>query len=299
MTHPNPKRNKVPKAALMRSGLVSLTTAKPVNTAQPKSTVNSARLMTNVFNKAYSTVRRPINNKTTTKNSNFNQGVNTVKDKNVNNARPKAIVNIAKLKAVLNAVKGNQINAVKALACWVWKPKTKVIDHVSKHNNASTILKRFDYINAQGRSKSVIAWGTCLILLTLKKLIEDMLPLEVTPKEGKSQAENIVPKEWCDNETKFKNKKMNQFCKRKGTKACDDASKARMETSSPDAGFKPSVDNEKKVTEEPGKEGGDSNNNQEKEDNNVNSTNNVNTTSDGNNTNNVNAVSSIVNDVGI
>ncbi|GJS24871.1 putative ribonuclease H-like domain-containing protein [Tanacetum coccineum] len=189
MTHPNPKRNKVPKAALMRSGLVSLTTAKPVNTAQPKSTVNSARLMTNVFNKAYSTVRRPINNKTTTKNSNFNQGVNTVKDKNVNNARPKAIVNIAKLKAVLNAVKGNQINAVKALACWVWKPKTKVIDHVSKHNNASTILKRFDYINAQGRSKSVIAWGTCLILLTLKKLIEDMLPLEVTPKEGKSQAE--------------------------------------------------------------------------------------------------------------
>ncbi|GKC00835.1 hypothetical protein Tco_0986971, partial [Tanacetum coccineum] len=158
MTHPNPKRNKVPKAALMRSGLVSLTTAKPVNTAQPKSTVNSARLMTNVFNKAYSTVRRPINNKTTTKNSNFNQGVNTVKDKNVNNARPKAIVNTAKLKAVLNAVKGNQINAVKALACWVYKPKTKVIDHVSKHNNASTILKRFDYINAQGRSKSVIAW---------------------------------------------------------------------------------------------------------------------------------------------
>ncbi|GJY05479.1 putative ribonuclease H-like domain-containing protein [Tanacetum coccineum] len=65
-----------------------------------------------------------------------------------------------------------------------------------------------------------------------------------------------------------------------GTKACDDAGKARMETvpgkdyillplwtadppfsqsskSSPDAGFKPSGDDEKKVTEEPGKEGGD------------------------------------------
>ncbi|GKA25415.1 retrovirus-related pol polyprotein from transposon TNT 1-94 [Tanacetum coccineum] len=39
-----------------------------------------------------------------------------------------------------------------------------------------------------------------------------------------------------------------------GTKACDDAGKARMETSSPDAGFKPSGDNEKKVTEEPRKE---------------------------------------------
>ncbi|GJX11567.1 putative ribonuclease H-like domain-containing protein [Tanacetum coccineum] len=42
----------------------------------------------------------------------------------------------------------------------------------------------------------------------------------------------------CDNGTEFKNKEMNQFCKRKG--------KARMETG----------DDEKKVTEEPKKEGG-------------------------------------------
>ncbi|GKE93276.1 hypothetical protein Tco_1574371 [Tanacetum coccineum] len=45
--------------------------------------------------------------------------------------------------------------------------------------------------------------------------------------------------------------------------------------SSLDAGFKPSVANEKKVTKEPGKEGGDSNKDQEKEDDNVNSTNNI------------------------
>ncbi|GKE75321.1 putative ribonuclease H-like domain-containing protein, partial [Tanacetum coccineum] len=69
--------------------------------------------------------------------------------------------------------------------------------------------------------------------------------------------------------------------------------------SSSNAGFKPSGDNEKKVTEEPGKEGGDSSNDQEKEDDNVNSTNNINVASDGNNTNNVNAVSSTVNTVGI
>ncbi|GKG22849.1 hypothetical protein Tco_0388152 [Tanacetum coccineum] len=107
MTHPSTKRNMIPKTVLMRSGLVSLTTARLVNTAQPRSTVNSARSMTNVFNKAHSTVRRPINNKTTTKNSNFNQGVNTIKDKNVNTARPKAVVDTARPKAVLNAVKGN------------------------------------------------------------------------------------------------------------------------------------------------------------------------------------------------
>ncbi|GJT53565.1 ribonuclease H-like domain-containing protein [Tanacetum coccineum] len=173
------------KAVLMRSSLVSFTTARPVNIAQPKSIVNSTRPMTNVFNKADSTVRRPSNNKTTTKNSNFNQRVNTVSGKNVSTTRPKAVVNTAKPKAVLNVVKGNQ--------------------------------------------------GTCPILLTLKKLIKDMLPLEVTPKEGKSQAEdgtssilksfitgieNLVDHKVkviiCDNGTEFKNKEMNQFCEMKG-----------------------------------------------------------------------------------
>ncbi|GJU10909.1 putative ribonuclease H-like domain-containing protein [Tanacetum coccineum] len=140
------------KAVLMRSGLVSLTTARPVNTAQLITIVNSARPMTNVFNKTHSTVRRPINNKTATKNSNFNQRVNTVKDKNINIVRPKAVVNTARPKAVLNDIQGKQVNVVKASACWVWKPKTKVIDHVSKDNSASIILKKFDYVDAQGRS---------------------------------------------------------------------------------------------------------------------------------------------------
>ncbi|GJS48586.1 ribonuclease H-like domain-containing protein [Tanacetum coccineum] len=119
MTHFSPKRNMVPKAVLMRSGLVSLTTARPFNTAQPKTIVNITRPMTNVFNKVHSIVRRPINNKTTTKNSNFNKRVNTVSGMNVNTARPKAVVNVARPKAVLNAVKGNQVNAVKASACWI------------------------------------------------------------------------------------------------------------------------------------------------------------------------------------
>ncbi|GKC66710.1 putative ribonuclease H-like domain-containing protein, partial [Tanacetum coccineum] len=102
------------------------------------------------------------------------------------------------------------------------------------------------------------------------------------------------------------------------TKTCEDAGKARRETvpgkyyimlplwladpllsqnskSSPDAGFKPSGDNEKKVTEEPGKEGGDPSNKND----NVNNTNNINTASDGNSTNNVNTVSSTVNTAGI
>ncbi|GJV31144.1 retrovirus-related pol polyprotein from transposon TNT 1-94 [Tanacetum coccineum] len=46
--------------------------------------------------------------------------VNTVKGTRVNTARPKA---------VLSAVKGNKGNAVKASACWVWRPKHKILDH--------------------------------------------------------------------------------------------------------------------------------------------------------------------------
>ncbi|GKG05014.1 hypothetical protein Tco_0315401, partial [Tanacetum coccineum] len=65
--------------------------------------------------------------------------------------------------------------------------------------------------------------------------------------------------------------------------------------SSANDGFKPSEDNEKKVTKKPGKEGGDPSNKNDS----VNNTNNINTASDGNITNNVNAVSSSVNAAGI
>ncbi|GJQ99843.1 putative ribonuclease H-like domain-containing protein [Tanacetum coccineum] len=96
-----------------------------------------ARPMSYLSKIAHSTVKRPIHKNTTFKNSNINQRVNTVMGKNVNTAKPKAIV---------NAVKGNNVNVVRASACWVWKPKTKVLDHVSKHNNASITLKKFDYL---------------------------------------------------------------------------------------------------------------------------------------------------------
>nr|GEU75152.1 retrovirus-related Pol polyprotein from transposon TNT 1-94 [Tanacetum cinerariifolium] len=71
----------------------------------------------------------------------------------VNTAKPKAAVNAAKAKAKHKVVKGKRGNAVMALACWVWKPKQKVVDHVSRHGSASITLKKFDYVDAQGRSK--------------------------------------------------------------------------------------------------------------------------------------------------
>ncbi|GJV02330.1 ribonuclease H-like domain-containing protein [Tanacetum coccineum] len=78
------------------------TTVKQVNAATP---------MTNLSKSSHSTVKRPIHKNTTFKNSYFNQRVNIVKDNNVNNVKPKAVVNAARLKAVVNVVKGNNVNA--------------------------------------------------------------------------------------------------------------------------------------------------------------------------------------------
>ncbi|GJV22771.1 hypothetical protein Tco_1375466 [Tanacetum coccineum] len=121
--------NIVPRAVLMKSGLVSVNTARQVNVAHTKTIVNAARPMSYLSKTAHSSVKWPIHKNTIFKNSNFNQRVNIVKDTKFNTARPKEVVNAAGLKAVVNAVKGNNVNAVKASACWVWKPKTKVLDH--------------------------------------------------------------------------------------------------------------------------------------------------------------------------
>ncbi|GKA30153.1 putative ribonuclease H-like domain-containing protein [Tanacetum coccineum] len=80
----------VPRAVLMKSGLVSVNTARQVNDAHIKTTMNAARPMSYLSKTTHSTVKRPIHMNTTFKNSNFNLRVNTVKDKNVNTVRPKA-----------------------------------------------------------------------------------------------------------------------------------------------------------------------------------------------------------------
>ncbi|GJY94164.1 hypothetical protein Tco_0510525, partial [Tanacetum coccineum] len=147
LTQPNPKRNMVPRTVLAKSGLISLNTAILVSTVQPRTAVNNAGPMKNVINNAYSTIRRSFNKITATNNSNFTKKVNAVKGTRVNTARPKA---------VLSAVKGNKRNDVKASACWVWRPKHKVLDHVSRNNGASMSFKIFDYIDVQGRSKSYL-----------------------------------------------------------------------------------------------------------------------------------------------
>nr|GEY90385.1 ribonuclease H-like domain-containing protein [Tanacetum cinerariifolium] len=64
--------------------------------------------------------------------------------KNVTTAGPKAVV---------NAAEGKKENVVKSSACWIWRPKGKLVDHTSKDSGSYT-LKRFNYVDPNGRLKS-------------------------------------------------------------------------------------------------------------------------------------------------
>ncbi|GJX95383.1 hypothetical protein Tco_0351181 [Tanacetum coccineum] len=105
MTHPYAKKNLVPRAVLMKSGLVSVNTARQVNTTHSKTTLNAARPMSYLSKIAHLTVKRPIHKITALKNSNIDQRVNTISGKKISTARPKVVV---------NAIQGNSFNAVKA-----------------------------------------------------------------------------------------------------------------------------------------------------------------------------------------
>ncbi|GJS59751.1 hypothetical protein Tco_0654535 [Tanacetum coccineum] len=125
----SPRGNFVPKAVFMKSGIktlntvrqnfsktaVSVNTARPINTAYPRPTVNSTRTASNDFNRAHTHVRRPFNKSTTNKNSNLKEKVNIVKG-DVTTVGPKAVV---------SDNKGYEANVVKASACWVWRPNQK------------------------------------------------------------------------------------------------------------------------------------------------------------------------------
>ncbi|GJU87709.1 putative ribonuclease H-like domain-containing protein [Tanacetum coccineum] len=152
LTHPHPKRNFVPTTIATNSGQVpvnaakqravaSISTARPVNTAASKPKVNDALSTTYSYFKAHSLVRRDFNQKSAAKTNNFNEKVKTARVNNVTIVGPNAIVSVAG---------GNRENAVKSSTCWIWRPTGNVIDHTSK-DNGSYMLKRFDYVDLQGR----------------------------------------------------------------------------------------------------------------------------------------------------
>ncbi|GKC07772.1 putative ribonuclease H-like domain-containing protein [Tanacetum coccineum] len=218
------------------------------------------------------TIKRPIHKNTALKNSNIDKRVNTVSGKKFNTARPKAVV---------NAVKGNNVNAVKASAylrnmsyltdyeeidggyvAFGGNPKGgKITGKVHRKNNMDSVdlknivLKgRLTFLFAKATSDESKLWHRRLGHLnfkTMNKLVNGNLVRGLPSKlfendqtcvacqKGKQHRasctkdetsgilksfitgiENLVDHKVkvirCDNETEFKNREMNQFCKMKG-----------------------------------------------------------------------------------
>nr|GEU34771.1 hypothetical protein [Tanacetum cinerariifolium] len=134
MTHPHPKRNFVPTTVATKSGQVLVKATKQnsaasTSTARPK--VNTAIIRPNENAKSFYFKPNFL------KKRNFSQ-------------RLAAKTNIFLRK--VNATEGKKENDVKSSACWIWRPKGKLIDHTSKDNGSYT-LKRFNYVDPNGRLK--------------------------------------------------------------------------------------------------------------------------------------------------
>ncbi|GJZ48746.1 hypothetical protein Tco_0602578 [Tanacetum coccineum] len=266
------------------SGLISLNTVRPVNTVQSRIAVNNAGPMKNVINNAYSTARRPFNKITATNNSNFTKKVNTVK---VNTARPKAVLSAVK------GNKGNSgpnwLFDIDALTKSMnYKPFV-----VGNQSNGSTGTKACDNAGKARMETSSLDAGFKPSGEEKKKDAEDPrnesgnptkrkdseVPSTEEPKINQEKDDNInntnnINTTSDGNNTNNVNAVSSIVC---CTKARDDAGKARMETvpgkdyillpvwpadllfsqsskDSPDAGFKPSGEEEKKDAKDPGNE---------------------------------------------
>nr|GEV26845.1 putative ribonuclease H-like domain-containing protein [Tanacetum cinerariifolium] len=114
---------------LTQSKLVPFNAVRPVSTAVPKLKVTKPSQYKPIGTKPNSPTRRHINRSLSPKASNSPPRVTTIKA---------PVVNVAK------GMHGK----------WEWKPKCPILNHVSCNTSASMTLKRFDYNDALGRSKS-------------------------------------------------------------------------------------------------------------------------------------------------
>ncbi|GJX99044.1 putative ribonuclease H-like domain-containing protein [Tanacetum coccineum] len=236
--------NMTPRAVVMKTGLKPLKTARLVNFAHPKTTVYRARPMSCFSKLAQSTVKRPYQSRTTLTNKNFNQKVNTAKEK-VYTAKPKAVNTARPTSAVVNAVRANQGHSQKEDQGYVDSGCSR---HMTGNMSYLSDFKEFDggYVTFGGgaRGGRITGKGTLkigdylqnvlkmtkLVLLALRESNTKPLVFFLASKDETSgilknfitEIENLVDKKVkiirCDNGTEFKNRVMNEFCEKKGIK---------------------------------------------------------------------------------
>ncbi|GJU64764.1 putative ribonuclease H-like domain-containing protein [Tanacetum coccineum] len=126
-------------AVLLKTGLTALNNVRPVNIAHPKIAVHNAKSMTHFSKQAQSTAKRPFYKQTTLTRRSMHAA-----KRHYYTGRPRAVNTARSYTGQVNAVRVKGVNAVKSSACWVWRP--------AKPNGASLAFKRYNYIDARGRS---------------------------------------------------------------------------------------------------------------------------------------------------
>ncbi|GJV27942.1 putative ribonuclease H-like domain-containing protein [Tanacetum coccineum] len=136
--------------------------------------------------------------------------------KAVNTARPKAVNTARPHSAVVNAVRFNQANAVKASTCWVWRP--------TKLDSASITLKKHNYIDARGRSNgcSRHMTGNIAYLLDFKEFNRGYVTFRGGTHGGRISGKGTLKTDSLDfedvyfvNELKFNLFSVSQMCDKK------------------------------------------------------------------------------------
>nr|GEY85163.1 retrovirus-related Pol polyprotein from transposon TNT 1-94 [Tanacetum cinerariifolium] len=93
------------------------------------------------------------------------------------------------IKDLFSAVKGNRENAVKSSACWIWRPTGNVIDHISK-DSGSYMVKRFNYVDLQGRLKHMM--GNKSFLTDYQKIDEGFVAFGGSPIGERKAAQSLL-----------------------------------------------------------------------------------------------------------
>ncbi|GJY17133.1 ribonuclease H-like domain-containing protein [Tanacetum coccineum] len=239
MTHPSPKRNMVPKAVLMRSGLVSLTTAKPVNTARSKSVLNDGNpqldLQDQGGNPQQDLQEKGVIDSGCSRHMTWNMSY---------------LTNFEEIDGGYVAFGGNPKGGKITGRGTI---KTGNLDFENVYFVRESKFNLFSVSQMYDKKNSVLFNDTeCIVLSPNFKLTDESHVLLKVPRKNNMYSvdlKNIVPKGVglvtkdetsgilksfitrvenlidqrvkvirCDNGTEFKNKEMNQFCERKGIK---------------------------------------------------------------------------------
>nr|GEY76728.1 hypothetical protein [Tanacetum cinerariifolium] len=186
-----------PRAVLLKPGTTPIVVSRPnMNVAQPK--------MTSFAKTAHSNVKRPFQGKSAVR---IQPRVPRVS--NVTKIFPTVDLKFPTAKSTFTANLGNKGKAVKASACWIWRPKQNTTENGPNCNGVSVTFKKYQYIDTQGRLRF-----TWTFFLKTKDETSSILRNFITEIENiKDLKVKII---MCDNGGEFKNKEMNELCTKKG-----------------------------------------------------------------------------------